>query len=136
MLRLPSALRLQLEDRAAAGYPHEACGLLLGREVPDGAAVERVVAARNLSHDRPADRYQLHPEDQLRAEDEARAEGRQVVGVWHSHPDHPARPSETDREAAWEGWAYVIASVTRQGVADLRSWRLSGAAFHEEPITS
>jgi len=56
------------------------------------------------------------------------------VGIWHSHPDHPARPSETDRAAAWEGWSYLIASVTDAGLSELRSWRLSGERFLEEPV--
>jgi proteasome lid subunit RPN8/RPN11 len=59
----------------------------------------------------------------------------EIIGIWHSHPDHPARPSETDRAAAWEGWSYLIASVTKHGVADLRSWRLQGKDFVEENIT-
>jgi proteasome lid subunit RPN8/RPN11 len=58
----------------------------------------------------------------------------EVVGVWHSHPDHPARPSETDRNGAWEGWSYLILSVTAEGVPDLRSWRLRGEHFEEEDV--
>jgi proteasome lid subunit RPN8/RPN11 len=135
MLRLPVLVRSELARLVAAGYPHETCGLLVGRELPDGAAVERVVPARNRNEERARDRYLLDPDDHLRAESEARAGGRDVVGVWHSHPDHPAQPSETDRAAAWEGWAYLIASVTPQGVAELRAWRLRGEHFHEEPIT-
>jgi proteasome lid subunit RPN8/RPN11 len=58
----------------------------------------------------------------------------EVVGIWHSHPDHPAQPSETDRQAAWEGWSYMILSVTGEGVSDVRSWRLDGDAFIEEVV--
>ena len=135
MLHLPATVRSELARLVADGYPRETCGLLVGRELPDGAEVERVVPARNRDEQRARDRYLLDPDDHLRAENEARAIGRVVVGVWHSHPDHPAQPSETDRAGAWEGWAYLIASVTPQGVAELRSWRLQHDVFHEEPIT-
>ena len=65
---------------------------------------------------------------------EPRAAGLEVVGVWHSHPDHSAQPSETDRSAAWEGWSYLILSVTSEGVTESRSWRLREEAFIEEVI--
>ncbi len=67
------------------------------------------------------------------------AEGRgrlEVVGIWHSHPDHPAEPSATDRAGAWEGWSYVIASVSSEGIPSVRSWRLCGARFLEEGMGS
>jgi proteasome lid subunit RPN8/RPN11 len=69
-----------------------------------------------------------------RADAGARASRLDVVGIWHSHPDHPARPSATDERAAWEGWSYLIAGVGRAGLTDLRSWRLSGREFVEEPL--
>jgi len=62
------------------------------------------------------------------------AAGLDIVGIWHSHPDHPARPSETDRASAWPEWSYVIISLQRDGVRELRSWRLNGADFEEEVI--
>jgi proteasome lid subunit RPN8/RPN11 len=116
------------------GYPHEVCGLLLGRQVNGDTWVERVTEARNLATDRLADRYALDPDDFLAADTAARRDGLDVVGIWHTHPDHPARPSRTDLEAAWEGYAYLILSVRRDGVADMRAWRLNGTAFVEQPI--
>jgi proteasome lid subunit RPN8/RPN11 len=135
-LLLPAAVRAELDALVIRGYPYETCGLVIGRQEPVGVQICRVVQARNLNVERAADRYLLDPEDFLVADREARAEGLEIVGIWHSHPDHPARPSETDRQGAWEGWSYVIVAVTRNGVADLRSWRLEGGAFVEEPITS
>lgn len=136
-LFIPSAVRRDLEQWVRDGYPHETCGLLIGRWNGQGAEVRRVAMARNLNTERAHDRYELDPQDFLRADESARAAGLEIVGVWHSHPDHPARPSETDRAAAWRGWSYVIASVTRKGVADLRSWRLNGEEqFEEEAIQS
>jgi proteasome lid subunit RPN8/RPN11 len=117
-----------------AGYPHETCGLLVGRPGAKGVEVVRVEQARNLNTERARDRYTLSPEDQLRSERDARADGLEIVGIWHSHPDHPARPSETDRVAAWEGWSYLIVRVTARGAEDFRSWRLDGEAFVEQSI--
>ncbi len=133
-LQLPGLLRARLEVLAAAGYPHEACGLLLGRR--DGASVHvtHVHEARNLNTARAHDRYELDPTDQLEAEEQARRVGRDVVGIWHSHPDHPPVPSETDRAQAWHGWSYVIVSVAAGAASGLRSWRLEGERFLEEDV--
>jgi len=136
LLRLPTSQRLQLEAWVRAGYPMETCGLMLGRAERGIPVVQAVRQARNLNSERAHDRYELDPEDFLAADREARAEGLEILGVWHSHPDHPAVPSETDREAAWPGWSYVILEVAAGSVAALRSWRLAGAAFEEEEIAS
>lgn len=138
MLILPEDQRERLEAFVTAGYPHETCGVLVGRvsgaaDDPTGTVV-RVEACANLDTERARDRYDLDPDDFLRADRAARAEGLEIVGIWHSHPDHPARPSETDRSRAWEGWSYLIASVTADGVADLASWRLDGGVFRSEPL--
>lgn len=135
-LFMPLSVRRNLEELVQGGYPHETCGLLVGRQTAQRVEVEQVVAARNLNTERAYDRYEIDPEDFLCADRNARAEGLEIVGVWHSHPDHPARPSETDHAAAWGGWSYVIVSVTREGVAELRSWRLNGEQFEEEAIQS
>ncbi len=135
-LFMPLSVRRSLEELVLEGYPHETCGLLIGRQNAQQVEVEQVVAARNLNTERAHDRYEIDPEDFLCADRNARAEGLEIVGVWHSHPDHPARPSETDRTAAWGGWSYVIVSVTRESIAELRSWRLSGEQFEEEAILS
>ena len=136
LLRLPASQRLQLEAWARAGYPLECCGLMLGRMEEGRIAVLAVRQARNLNTDRAHDRYDLDPEDFLAADQAARSEGLEIVGVWHTHPDHPAVPSETDRAAAWPGWSYVILEVAHGRVAALRSWRLAGEAFEEEEIES
>lgn len=137
MLTLPPEVRAQLGEWVRAGYPHETCGVLVGTvPAPGDAAAVRVEQARNLNTSRAHDRYELDPQDYLKADTRARADGLEIVGIWHSHPDHPARPSETDRAAAWEGYSYVIVAVTADDVADLRSWRLVGEAFEEEEIRS
>lgn len=134
VLRLPPTLRAELETWVRAGYPHETCGLLLGSRKDATCTVARVRQARNVVMERAHDRFELDPEDFLAADAEGRRLGLEIVGVWHSHPDHPARPSETDRAAAWPGWSYLIVSVGRNGVADWRSWQLNGDEFAEEVI--
>jgi proteasome lid subunit RPN8/RPN11 len=133
-LHLPQALRRDLEAWARAGYPHEACGLLLGRSNGEDVYAKVVTQARNLNVERARDRYELDPEDFLRADARARREGIEIVGVWHTHPDHPARPSETDLVQAWERWSYLILSVNGSGVGEARAWRLNGGSFVEDGI--
>jgi proteasome lid subunit RPN8/RPN11 len=134
VLRLPPEVLAELETRASKGYPDETCGLLLGLGSAGEYHVISQHPARNLNRERAADRFEVDPLDYLAAEQAATAAGIQVIGVWHTHPDHPARPSETDRQMAWPGWSYLILSVTAGGVVDLRSWRLSGHDFYEEQV--
>ena len=133
-VQLSAAQRRELERAAGRGYPQEVCGLLVGREGPRGTAVLRVTQARNLAGERRADRYRLDPDDFLVTDRAARDDGLEIVGVWHTHPDHPARPSRTDREAAWEGWSYLILSVDAGQVSELTAWRLEGGSFVRQPI--
>lgn len=133
-LRLSSAIQANLKQWVTAGYPRETCGVLTGRQFEGEVLVAGVVQARNLNYKRSNDRYELDPADFLAADQQARAQGLEIVGIWHSHPDHPACPSETDRQAAWDGYSYLIAAVTGDGVTDLRSWRLQGTEFVEEEI--
>jgi proteasome lid subunit RPN8/RPN11 len=107
---------------------------LIGRHEAGRVRVERVQQARNLNRERARDRYELDPQDYLAADRQAREEGLDVVGIWHSHPDHPARPSETDLAAAWDSFSYVILSTGREAVSDVRSFRLQAGAFVEESI--
>jgi len=135
-LRLSYVLQIRIQDWARAGYPSETCGVLIGRSGGEETEVEKVIAARNLNVERARDRYELDPAALLAADEAARDRGLEIIGIWHSHPDHPAVPSETDRAQAWHGWSYVIVSVSSGGVEDLRSWRLTGADFVEERIRS
>ena len=112
-------------EASRAAYPREACGLLIGSK----QRATRAAECRNLATER--DRFELHPEDFLKAELEARAAGLAVIGAWHSHPDQPAIPSARDLENAFEAWVHVICSVTASEVRELRGWRRSGSNFTE-----
>ena len=131
-LRLSTALRHQLSQLVAASYPCEACGLLLGRAGDTKIDVVRIAPARNLNRERPGDRYLLDPQDFLAADRATRAQGLEIVGIWHSHPNSTARPSSTDLDAAWEGYSYLIIPATSAGAGEFRSWRLASDHFEEE----
>jgi len=126
-----------IHRHAAASYPEECCGFLIGRADAASTMVERVAPAGNEREDSRHNRFLIHPEAVLAAHKEARALGLDVVGYYHSHPDHPARPSEFDREHAWPGLSYLIVSVRSGAVAEARSWRLTDdrERFEEEEIS-
>lgn len=139
-----SRLRLtpqQLRDvhrHASRTYPEECCGVLMGRLRPgaEGGVVERAVALENERRDSRHNRYVIEPETVLHAHRQARELELDILGYYHSHPDHPAVPSEFDREHAWPGMSYLITAVEKGRVVDTRSWRLRDdrSAFDEEPL--
>ena len=124
-----------ISRHAAMTYPKECCGVLIGHSGAGTTIVERVLSVGNERQDSRG-RYLIHPETVLAAHKEARALGLEVVGYYHSHPDHPAVPSELDRESAWPEVSYVIAAVQGGRVTEARSWRLSEdrERFEEEAI--
>lgn len=105
---------------AEEGYPHEICGMLVGAAGSD--LIAEVVRARNLITERARDRYEIDPIDQIRLQKECDATGKEILGFYHSHPDHPAKASVFDAERSWEGPIYIIVSVMKGKVADTRGW--------------
>ncbi|HEX8147574.1 MAG TPA: M67 family metallopeptidase [Pyrinomonadaceae bacterium] len=142
MIRLGAALRAEIERHAEREYPRECCGLLVGRIVDDGRAriihatypVQNVFADEGEQHHRMA----IDPLEYARAERRYAAEGLGVVGNYHSHPEHPAVPSQYDLEhlAPWPTMSYVVVSVRGGKAADLRSWELEAdrSRFKEEEL--
>jgi proteasome lid subunit RPN8/RPN11 len=129
-LRMIPALAEEIRRHGAHGYPHEVCGALLGRESPaEGAASIREVLAvlplENRREESRHNRFSLTPEDVRRADQAAGEHGLETLGWYHSHPDHPARPSEFDREHAWPWYSYVILSVAARVPGEMTSWRLA-----------
>lgn len=110
---------------AGAAYPNEGCGILIGSIGDAHATIVDATSARNLNTDRARDRYDLDPADFVRADRDARERGLDVVGFWHSHPDHPARPSQTDTERAWIDYVYIICSTGSEGTRDVNAFTLS-----------
>jgi proteasome lid subunit RPN8/RPN11 len=132
-----SSRHLQTIGRhATASYPDECCGVLIGRVLGDATVVERLLSVGNERQDSRHNRYLISPETVLAAQKEARALGLDIVGYYHSHPDHPAKPSEFDREHAWPWVSYLIVSLQGRKVVDTRSWRLheDRGSFDEEVI--
>jgi proteasome lid subunit RPN8/RPN11 len=121
-----------------ATFPEECCGFLIGHSGAETTVVERLLPVDNARQDSRHNRYVIEPETVLAAHKEARAAGADVVGYYHSHPDHPSRPSDFDREHAWPGLSYLIVSVLGGRAADARSWRLADERdrFDEETIDS
>ena len=133
-LILPNLELARVHAHAIAGYPHEVVGILAGRRADN--VVTRVVSLVNERADSPANRYSVSAIVLYRAEQALEAEGLEVVGYYHSHPDHTARYSDFDRDHALPNMSYVITSVTAGSIADTRSWRLRDdrGAMDEEPI--
>jgi proteasome lid subunit RPN8/RPN11 len=110
-------------------YPHECCGVLLGRIDDRGTRIVTSTArCGNTRTDSPQNRYNIDPLDQIRIQREGRARGEDIIGYYHSHPDHPARWSATDlAEAHWSGYSYVITSVEKGKAAITNSFELSSS---------
>jgi proteasome lid subunit RPN8/RPN11 len=116
----------RIRAHGAETYPYECCGALLGRDASDEVReVRELFPLVNRRDDSPRNRFAVTPEDVRDAEKAGRAAGLDVVGWYHSHPDHPARPSEFDREHAWPWYSYVIVSVQNGEPKNMTSWRLN-----------
>jgi proteasome lid subunit RPN8/RPN11 len=128
MLKLSQSAYLSLRRRGEETYPHECCGVLLGRFDNDGSkTVSRAVRCGNTRADSPHNRYHIDPKELIRIQREGRERGEDIVGFYHSHPDHPAQWSTTDlAEAHWFGCSYVITSVENGGAAVTNSFELVG----------
>jgi len=133
MLRLRARHTEIVHSHLCRAYPEEGCGVLLGREVAGARQIERVIGFDNVREESRHNRYLISPEQFLAAEREARREGLDVIGFFHSHPDHPSRPSGFDLEHAWPWYSYLIVSVERGAVKDARSWRLADDRSGFEP---
>jgi len=118
------AIRLHGEET----YPHECCGVLLGRFEDDGTrTVTSTARAGNTRTDSAHNRYNIDPRELVRIQREARDRGEDILGFYHSHPDHPARWSATDlTEAHWLGCSYVITSVEKGKAVLTNSFELAG----------
>lgn len=134
---IPQTVMERVRQHAEETYPHECCGLFVGHVDADGLRrVVRAERARNTNTERAHDRFELHPEDFLRIDREARAEGYEVIGCYHSHPDHPAEPSEYDAERAFPAFSYLIVSVQQGKSTDAYSWQFNEAIgqFGQEAV--
>jgi proteasome lid subunit RPN8/RPN11 len=120
----------KIRQHGAEAYPHECCGALLGRDAisDDGVTRPREISGLlplvNRREDSAHNRFSVTPLDVINAENAALGGGWEVIGWYHSHPDHPAKPSEYDREHGWPWYSYVIVSVQEGVPVKMTSWRL------------
>ncbi|MDA0240849.1 MAG: M67 family metallopeptidase [Proteobacteria bacterium] len=115
----------EIEGYAKAAYPGECCGLLIGTtEGEDSIAITRIVPSRNLAAETRRDRFEIDPQVQFDTMRELRGGGERIVGHYHSHPDHPAHPSDTDAEMAYEpGLIWIITEVTNGAVTETAAFQ-------------
>lgn len=125
-LQIPPAKLAEIHAHGESAYPEEGAGFLLGQLRESSRVVEVTLAVTNAREDTARhNRYLITPEDYLHSEQEAARLGLEVLGVFHSHPDHPSQPSEFDRAWALPNLSYVITSVRNGTARESRSWRLA-----------
>ena len=133
-MRIARAAMEAVKAHGAEGYPHEICGILVG---PRGSrSATEAKRARNIIVERARDRYEIDPRDHIRIQREADAGGQDIVGYYHSHPDHPAQASRFDTERAWSGYVYLIVSVANGEAADANAFvaEKDGGPFQPEAL--
>ncbi|MGH2620276.1 MAG: M67 family metallopeptidase [Anaerolineales bacterium] len=137
-LRIPAQLLAEIQRHAEQQYPEEGAGLILGLLDGEDRTARSVLPVNNtFEAEQRGRRYLIDPMAILRAEEEAQRKGSNVLGVYHSHPDHPPTPSKFDLEWAVPWYIYLITAV-RQGIAEqTRAWRLQEdhAQMIEEQLT-
>ena len=140
MLTVSEALYEKLRQHGEETYPHECCGVLLGTSVAGTNHVQDAVRAGNTRTDSAHNRYHISPQELIKVQRVGRERGLEIVGFYHSHPDHPAQWSKTDfAEAHWLGCSYVITAVANGRAAQTHAFLLAGASeddkgFVDEPI--
>jgi len=129
----------QIEAHGERAFPHECGGMLIGRfDVEKGKTVVELMPMENaMNESEQHNRVLILPKDVLRAERYAREKKLDVVGYYHSHPDHPAVPSQFDLDHALPVWTYIIVSVEAGKAVDVRAWEMENdrSKFNEERIT-
>jgi proteasome lid subunit RPN8/RPN11 len=138
MLHLTTEQRTEIAAHGERDYPYECCGLLLGRFENEGKKVcaELLPISNAREETAKRNRFLIRPEELLRGEQHAAAKELEVIGFYHSHPDHPAVPSAYDLEHAWPVYSYIVVAIKSGQAADLRSWEMQAdrSSFAEEEI--
>lgn len=139
MIELSQQQLNEIRRHAEQDYPYECCGLLIGRFAEAGRKVVTETYSISNAREEAAkrNRFLIQPEELMRGEKYARERRLDVVGFYHSHPDHPAVPSQYDLEHAWPTYSYIIVSVLQGSATDLFSWELEAdrSRFNSEEIS-
>ena len=132
-LHIPRSIFDAIRTHGEETYPHECCGVLLGRSSQEGWRVESAVRAGNTRTDSAHNRYQIAPVELVRIQREATKQGLDIAGFYHSHPDHPAQWSPTDfAEAHWIGCSYVITEIAQGKAQVTNSFLLAGTTEEDK----
>jgi proteasome lid subunit RPN8/RPN11 len=123
----------EIRAHGAESYPHECCGALLGIDAENLREVRALHKLVNRRDDSPRNRFSVTSDDVRDADRAAQKSGIEVIGWYHSHPDHPSLPSEYDREHAWPWYSYIIVSVMDGIPGKMASWRLTDDRLRFEP---
>jgi proteasome lid subunit RPN8/RPN11 len=138
---LPAALLAEMEEHGRAAYPEECCGFLIGdspeRERDGTRTISALERAGNEFDGERRRRFLIRPEELRNLERRLEGTGRAVVGFYHSHPDHPARPSHFDQEHAWPWYSYLVMAVTALDTPAIGAFELEpdSATFREIPLS-
>jgi proteasome lid subunit RPN8/RPN11 len=122
---LPRSIAMQIESEGSAAYPNECCGILIGKEMDGKRRVERLAPMKNVfDAGEQYHRFSIDPLAQIEAEKSANDAGMMVLGYYHSHPDHPARPSEYDRTHVppWSFYSHIIVAIEKGRPAAMTAW--------------
>lgn len=126
-----------IHEHAREAYPEECAGVLVGMDAGGTKVIVDVWRAENtFEEEERSHRFLIEPSKIKEFEEKARERDLDILGFYHSHPDHPAEPSEYDRDHAWPYYSYIIASVSKDNVEDMRSWVLRDdrSGYDEETI--
>jgi proteasome lid subunit RPN8/RPN11 len=138
MLQLSTQHRTEIAAHGERDYPYECCGLLLGRFAENGVKVLDETYAISNAREEAAkrNRFLIRPAELLRGEQYAATKSLDVIGFYHSHPDHPAIPSQYDLDHAWPTYSYIVVAVRKGQAEALRSWEMETdrSRFNEEEI--
>jgi proteasome lid subunit RPN8/RPN11 len=132
VIEIPSALVRKIEAHAREAFPEEGCGFLVG-SAGDPRRVVEVRRAKNIASEDRRRRYRVDPLELLHADDDARKRGLDLIGIYHSHPNHPAVPSEFDRSHAASWYTYVILGIDDREPGELTAWRFDESVERFEP---
>jgi len=136
MLKIKKEILKKIKEEAKKGYPFEICGFLIGNIDYQNNLREVILSyqVENQNKERANDRFEISPKDYLKVENFAEEKNLQIVGIYHSHPDHPSRPSQTDLMFAQPDLSYMIISVSKDKINSVQSWYLEKDNFQEEEI--
>ena len=138
VIQVSPSLIEAIRKHAVSSHPEECCGVLIGSKNGESTHVAELLPLVNTVQENRERRFLVTPDDYRKAEKKATIKGLEIIGFYHSHPDHPAKPSQFDLDHAFPGWSYVIVSVSKGKSGDLKSWMMKEdrSGFDEEIVKS